>query len=68
VTTIQREPPHVHVTYEAYDASHFPVAAKGRIISLAAAFTPWILAPTLLAAPQAISGPGSTMTSGGFEF
>ena len=68
VTTIQREPPHVHIKYEADDVSQFQVAARGRIVSLPAAFTPWILAPTFLAAPQAISGPGPTMTSDGFEF
>jgi hypothetical protein len=68
VTTIQRESPHVHIKYEAYDVSRFQVATRDRIVSLPAAFTPWILAPTFLAAPQAISGPGPTMTSGGFEF
>jgi hypothetical protein len=68
VTTIQREPPHVHIKYEAYDISQVQVAVKGQIVSLPAAFSPWILTPTSLAAPQAISGPGSTMTSGLFEF
>jgi hypothetical protein len=68
VTTIQREPPHVHVKYEAYDIKEIRVAFTGRTVTLPASFSPWILTPRFLAAPQAISGPGWKHTSDGFEF
>jgi hypothetical protein len=65
VTRIQREPPHVHIKYEAVTV---PGSRQRSGRQPAGGFTPWILAPTFLAAPHAISGPGPTMTSGGFEF
>jgi hypothetical protein len=36
----------VHIKYEAYDVSQVQVAVKGQIVSLPAAFSPWILTPT----------------------
>jgi hypothetical protein len=68
ITTIQREPPHVHVKYEPYGISQVSVAFAGRTLHLPVSFSPWILTPTSIATPQAISGPGFTHQSGGFEF
>jgi hypothetical protein len=68
VTTIQREPPHVHVKYEPYGISQVSVALTSRTVTLPVAFTPWILTPTSVTAPHAVSGPGWSHQSGVFEF
>jgi hypothetical protein len=67
VTTIQREPPHLHVKHEPYGISQVSITFRGGVIDLPASFSPWILTPTLLATPQVISGPGGTYQSGMFE-
>jgi hypothetical protein len=68
VTTIQRESPHVHTRYEPYGIAEMSVASSTRTFTVPVAFSPWILTPTFLAAPQAISGPGWTGTSGVIDF
>ena len=68
ITVIQRESPHVHVRYEPYGIAEAQVASTTRTFTVPVAFSPWILTPTFLAAPQAISGPGWTGTSGSVDF
>ena len=68
VTTIQRESPHVHVRYEPYGIAGAEVASSTRTFTVPVAFSPWVLTPTFLAAPQAISGPGWECTSGVIDF
>ena len=60
ITVIQRESPHVHVRYEPYGIAEAQVASTTRTFTVPVAFSPWILTPTFLAEPQAISGPGWT--------
>jgi hypothetical protein len=68
VTVVQRVSPHVHIKYEPYGIAQMTVASATRTTTLPAAFTPWIVTPGLLAAPQAIAGTGVTHQSGGFDF
>jgi hypothetical protein len=68
VNTVQRTPPHVHIKYEPYDVRQVSVAFTGRTVTVPAAFTPWIITPSSLTAPQVIAGPGFTHQAGMFEF
>jgi hypothetical protein len=68
VTTIQRVSPHAHIKYERYGTAQMTVTSRAGTFTQPAAFSPWIVTPGLLAAPQAISGAGPTHHSGGFDF
>jgi hypothetical protein len=67
VTTIQHTRPHVLVRYKPYEIGHALVQRATWNTVVPASFTPWIVAPGLIAAPQVISG-GYTHHCGVFEF
>jgi hypothetical protein len=72
ITTIQRSPPEVHVRYEPYElrerSVNFTGGGRRHTITVPAAYTPWIITPWRIAAPQMISGAGSTFDDGGFDW
>jgi hypothetical protein len=68
VTTIQRSSPHVNIKFAPYDFGQISVVFTGRTVNVSAGYTPWIVAPELLAAPQVIAGMGSTGHCRGFDF
>jgi len=68
VTTIQHTPPQVLVQYKPYEVGRMLVEFATWSTTVPAAFSPWIVAPGLIASPQAISGGGYTHHCGPFDF
>jgi hypothetical protein len=67
ITTIRRTSPHVVVKYEPYAITHFQVATRTEVATVPACYTPWVVAPGLIAAPQTIVGSGWSFHLAGFD-